>query len=120
MKNRISLILYISLIVLTGCRQEDIKCLKNKEVVLETIVPSARICQTGDDNFIIEPSWDTTTVIVMSECDAIQYIEDLENSWDEILNEYQSNSTSNIHDSLYYEFFNENPPNFSIHDDGGN
>lgn len=106
------------MIALVSCSNEDIKCLDNKEVIVETITPSAVICITPEEVITIVEKWDTTQTIIHSECDAEDYLQDLEASWTQLINEHELNSNLSQYDSLYYEFFSNNPPKFSISDNG--
>ena len=117
MKNIITLLLVAGISTLFSCSNQDIECLEDKQVVIKSVTPSARICKITDETFRVEHEWDTTHTIIMSECDAQQYIEDLENSWEMLLNEHKDNASFNEHDSLYYDFFSNNPPTFTISDD---
>ena len=106
------------MIALVACSNEDVECLENKEVIVETITPSAVICITSKETFSVVENWDTTQTIILSECDAKDYVEDLEASWAQIMDEHRNNSNQSQHDSLYYEFFSDNPPKFTISDTG--
>lgn len=118
MKNPFAILICIGTLFLFSCSNKDIECLDNKEVVIKSITPSARICQTSEMNFRVEHKWDTSEFLIMSECEAEIHIEDLEASWSLILDEHRTNSTISEQDSLYYDFLSNNPPKFTISDDG--
>lgn len=117
MKDTITPLFAIAIATLFSCTNQEVECLENKQVVIKSITPSARICKITDETFRVEHEWDTTQTIVLSECDAQQYIEDLENSWEMLMNEHKDNANLSEQDSLYYDFFSNNPPSFTISDD---
>ena len=118
MKNPFAILICSGTLFLFSCSNKDIECLDNKEVVIKSITPSARICQTSEMNFRVEHTWDTSEFLIMSECEAKIHIEDLEASWSLILDEHRTNSTISEQDSLYDDFLSNNPPRFTISDDG--
>ncbi|MDG1296938.1 MAG: hypothetical protein P8P48_07360 [Saprospiraceae bacterium] len=118
MKTPFAILICIGTLFLFSCSNKDIECLDNKQVVIKSITPSARICQTSEMNFRVEHKWDTSEFLIMSECQAEIQIEELEASWMLILDKHESNSGISLQDSLYFDFLSNNPPIFKISDNG--
>ena len=76
MKTPFAILICIGTLFLFSCSNEDIECLDNKQVVIKSITPSARICQTSEMNFRVEHEWDTSEFLIMSECQAKIHIEE--------------------------------------------
>ena len=115
MKTPYIIIAIIACVGLFSCNSDSIKCLESKEVQLQIITPRAQICKTPENEFHVVPSWDTTYTI-MSECDAFDQINFLEESWHSNLAEKETNANDSERDRVYYEFLRDNPPSFKIED----
>ncbi|MDG1297635.1 MAG: hypothetical protein P8P48_10895 [Saprospiraceae bacterium] len=113
MKNLVALFVICGVLLNTSCSNNDIECLDDQQVLIKSITPSARVCKISETNFRVESKWDTTEVLIMSECDADIYIEELEESWLVLLNDRKSSSVNSVQDSIYYNFLKNNPPQFT-------
>ena len=118
MKKLVALFAISAVLFSTSCSDNDIECLDDQPILIQSITPSGRICQISETDFRLETKWDTTEVLIMSECDAEIYIEELEESWLELLADRKSNSITSAQDSIYYNFLKNNPPQFTTSKDG--
>jgi hypothetical protein len=104
--------------LLFACTKEDITCLETKEVVIQTINPSVLICSVPDKGFHIEHKWDTSYTGIITECEAQDQIELLNEAWEDLIIYYESKGIQNHKDSLYADFMKNNPAVYSIIDSG--
>lgn len=104
-------------VLLASCQVDNVACLDSKLVKVQTIQPSATICEPLKGDFHIVPRWDTIQTVYMSECEAQLQVEELNKSWALLLGEHEQNATKSQVDSVFYEFINDNPPTFNIIDD---
>lgn len=116
MKNLIFYMAFVA-VCFTSCQVDTVDCLESKLVKVQTIQPSATICEPEKGDFQVVSRWDTLQTVYMSECEAQQQLEELNKSWEVLLNEHQENAGKSTADSVFYAFIIDNPPSFNIIDD---
>lgn len=105
-------------LALISCNPEELSCLENKEVIIQSVNPSITFCSSENNETYLTHKWDTSYSSILSECDAQHQLTLLKASWQDLVAHHHKLSLTSEQDSIFLEYLIQYPASYNILDSG--